>query len=190
MVIFLDCDWTIFNAQGFIDYANAHEGDLRALIAQHPEAPLAEWLYPDVINFCIAARAAGHKLVVLSMAGNIEGQIQKIKATGIGAYVDDILVVANMKSEAAGEWLREHGEQPNGHYFVDDAPIFLNDMKRMHPGMWCIRMEREALLPSQESIAAVDLSDRTITSLDELKGILGIDAHSEDAVEHQGPPLA
>jgi hypothetical protein len=180
MVIFLDCDWTIFDAQSYIDYMNAHEGDMRALLAVHPEAPLVEWLYPDVTSFCIDARTKGYKVVILSMAGNIEAQQAKIHATGIAPYVDDILVVPAEKSEAAGEWLRAHGERPNGHYFVDDAPLFLNDMKRAHPGIWCIRMEREALLPSQESIAAVDLSDRTITSLDELRGILGIEPLQEE----------
>lgn len=172
MVIFLDCDWTIFDAQGYIDYMNIHENDLSDLLAENPDAPLARWLYNDVVDFCNAVHAAGHKVVVLSMASNVEGQLWKIRATGIGEYVDDIVVVSGMKSEAAEKWLEEHHERPNGHYFVDDAPLFLNDMKRMNAGIWCIRMERTPLLPSQESIAAVDLSDRTITSLSELYTIL------------------
>ncbi|HXK37479.1 MAG TPA: hypothetical protein VJ579_00205 [Candidatus Paceibacterota bacterium] len=190
MVIFLDCDWTIFDAQRFIDYMNAHENDITALLEKDPQAPLASWLYADVVDFCIAARGKGYKIVILSMARNIEGQIAKIRATGIAAYVDDIVVVPGEKSTAAGDWLKEHNERPNGHYFIDDAPLFLNDMKRTHPGIWCIRMERTALLPSQESIAAVDLSDRTITSLDELRGILGLEVYEEETAEHQSPPLA
>lgn len=185
MVIFLDCDWTIFDAQGYIDYMNAHENDLSDLLDKDPEAPLSRWLYADVIDFCIAARAAGHKVVVLSMASNVEGQLWKIRATGIGAYVDDIVVVSGMKSEAAGKWLQEHDERPNGHYFIDDAPLFLNDMKRMNAGIWCIRMERTPLLPSQESIAAVDLSDRTVTSLDELRETLSLPVRGDNE-----PPLA
>lgn len=190
MVIFIDCDWTIFDAQGFIDYQNAHNGDISALLAQHPNAPLREWLYADVENFCVDARAKGYKLVVLSMASNVEGQLAKIRATGIGEFVDDILVVSGLKGEAADDWIRTHDERPNGHYFIDDAPVFLNDMKRTHPGFWCIRMERTPLLPSQESIAAVDLSDRTITSLDELRSILGLESKVEEFEEGTVSTLA
>ncbi len=183
MVIFLDCDWTIFDAQGFVDYLDAHDNDTSELRKQRPDAPLSGWLYPDVIDFCVDARKAGHKIVILSMALNVEGQHAKIMATGIGAYVDDVIVVPGQKSMAAESWLREHGERPNGHYFIDDAPVFLNDMKRMLPGIWCVRMEREALLPSQESIASVDLSDRTITALDELRPVLHMEERGEGVVE-------
>jgi hypothetical protein len=168
MILFIDFDSTLFAADEFIAYTAEHPDFAEELSRENLEAPFGRFLYGDVLSFLADARAEGYTLIIVTSAIDPDMQAAKIAATGIGPYVDRVIVVTESKGLAMKKLLEEESEIENEHYFIDDLPMFLTEVKGWLPNIHPIRIERRELMPFMEMKYA-DVAERVILSLDELR---------------------
>lgn len=171
-VLFIDFDRTLFDTDQFYEWLgpNRFERILALTSGELSHPNFAEYLYADTINFLTLVRQT-HRVVIVTYAMNLALQRKKIRGTNIVSFVDDVIITGRNKGEEITEYLSRIGDPGWEHTFVDDLPQNIDDVKRLHPEVRCIRIDR---VPLAQELKRDDIlqEDAIVTNLSDLRTIL------------------
>lgn len=118
--------------------------DIMALTARS-----RRYVFTDAKTFLMEAQKKGHTLCLVS-AGDLVFQKEKINASGISSFFDEIAVInASQKSFAIDEIKRNTGAREV--VFIDDKKEVLDDIKKHHPSVKTVQMARTNRMPRATS---------------------------------------
>lgn len=145
--IIADFDDTMYNTAVFKKDYGITNGPYTHLRFAHGE--LRRYLYRDVEGTLAWLRRTGVRIVILTYAksGNIDWQRDKVRASGIEKYVDEIACVDVPK----GQWWSANKRRLiNGSpaVFVDDSPEQIASMTSVDPSVLCVLADYNNIHPN------------------------------------------
>lgn len=107
------------------------------------------YIFADAKTFLADAQKKGHALFLVS-AGDLVFQKEKINASGIFSFFDEIAITnASQKSFAIDEIKKNTGAREI--VFIDDNKKVLDDIKKHHPSVKTVQMARTNRAPRTTS---------------------------------------
>jgi FMN phosphatase YigB (HAD superfamily) len=94
------------------------------------------YVFPDAVRFLEKFKRTDLYLVSFAKT---EYQKAKIKNSKISGYFKKIFIVDGSKSAAVGKIIKHHDES---YLFIDDRAAYIDDVKKKHPGVVSILMQR------------------------------------------------
>ncbi len=102
---------------------------------------LRRYVFPDVLPFLKAARAAGRRLILLSF-GHSEWQAYKVKESGLGGLLDEVHATPVVGGKAGLVSSLAGGEPAGGAIAVDNNPHELDAMRDRWKALRTYRIDR------------------------------------------------
>ena len=142
-ILFLDFDRTLFDTDKFYEWLGEKrfERILSITGGRLPPPDFSSYVFADAISFLKKIKPH-YRAVILTYSLNTILQKMKIKGSGLLPYVHDVIVTQRGKGEQAKDYLEHIGLLKGHHFFIDDAPINIEEMKQSNLHVTSIRIER------------------------------------------------
>lgn len=102
-------------------------------------ADSARYLFPDVVKFISFLKDRGCSLFILSF-GTSEFQREKIVGSGLGAFVEKIIITSDEKEKALQKEVFSDDKEV---WFFDDRMKYVESVKRVFPGIKTVLVKRK-----------------------------------------------
>lgn len=101
-------------------------------------ADTKRFLFSDTEELLSTLSESGHTLYILSF-GDRDFQMAKISGTGIGHFLEKVIVTDRDKGEAMRDAIDAHDKV----LFLDDRVHFIESVKKLFPNAWTILVQRK-----------------------------------------------
>jgi FMN phosphatase YigB (HAD superfamily) len=122
--------------------------------------PLEQYEYPDAETFLRFLRERSERLVLLT-AGNRSMQEEKIKATALAPYFDEVVILQERKDRAVQERIDTNGR----HLFVNDDVAQNMLMQKKFPNLVVVTKQHPVRYTREELLASGIPSFPTLTDI-------------------------